>query len=115
MYFFRIQAEADSSKSLSDRADSCILGLIPHQIRGFLTHFNQLLLIAYAYPQCSACSESVLSEFDRQGIDFLIHSLKNPTSLEDISGLTALKQVTETEIDQWDEDLQEINDNHHIP
>jgi ubiquitin-like modifier-activating enzyme ATG7 len=90
-------------------ANSCILGLVPHQIRGFLTHFNQLLLVAYAYPHCSACSESVLSKFDQQGISFLIDSLKNPISLEDLTGLTALKQATEASFHQWDEDSEEFN------
>jgi ubiquitin-like modifier-activating enzyme ATG7 len=96
-YDSSIRAMADTAKLPSDSANSCILGLVPHQIRGFLTHFNQLLLVSYAYTQCTACSECVLSELDRQGIEFLMDSLKNPLSLEDLTGLTALKENTKVE------------------
>ena len=34
-------------------------GLVPHQIRGFLTHFSNLLIQGHAYDKCTACSKNV--------------------------------------------------------
>ncbi|KAJ3200716.1 Autophagy protein 7, partial [Clydaea vesicula] len=36
--------------------DSSILGLVPHQIRGYLTHFSNLLITGKSYDKCTACS-----------------------------------------------------------
>jgi hypothetical protein len=35
------------------------LGLIPHQIRGFLSHYNNLLVTGLQYDKCVACSSPV--------------------------------------------------------
>ena len=35
------------------------LGLIPHQVRGFLTHFANLLIVGSQYDKCTACSDKV--------------------------------------------------------
>jgi len=39
------------------------LGLIPHQIRGFLTHFANLLIVGSQYDKCTACSDKVPCRF----------------------------------------------------
>lgn len=36
-----------------------ILGLIPHQIRGFLAQFRNMLITGAAYDRCTGCSEIV--------------------------------------------------------
>lgn len=36
-----------------------VLGLVPHQLRGFLAQFRTLPIIGSAYDRCTACSETV--------------------------------------------------------
>jgi ubiquitin-like modifier-activating enzyme ATG7 len=52
-------ANATLNPSQSIPSDSSILGLVPHQIRGYLSHFAQSLIIGQAYNQCVACSPVV--------------------------------------------------------
>jgi len=35
------------------------LGLVPHQLRGFLTHFNNMIVTSEQFDKCVACSDSV--------------------------------------------------------
>ncbi|KAK9765622.1 Autophagy protein 7, variant 2 [Basidiobolus ranarum] len=51
-------APADSSRSISE-STTTPLGLIPHQIRGFLSHFSNMLVVGRAYDKCTACSNIV--------------------------------------------------------
>ena len=48
----------NSGSSLGDR-DESILGYIPHQIRGFLSSFTQVMPTSYAFDRCVACSPKV--------------------------------------------------------
>jgi hypothetical protein len=36
-----------------------VLGLVPHQIRGFLAKFENLKLVGPAYDKCTGCSQTV--------------------------------------------------------
>lgn len=36
-----------------------ILGMIPHQLRGFLAQFRNLPIVGAAYDKCAGCSETV--------------------------------------------------------
>lgn len=36
-----------------------ILGLVPHQLRGFLAQFRTLPIVGAAYDRCTGCSETV--------------------------------------------------------
>jgi hypothetical protein len=55
------QAPADSTPESVATSTPTPLGLIPHQVRGFLTHYSNLLLVGQAYDKCTACSETVRS------------------------------------------------------
>lgn len=35
------------------------LGLVPHQLRGFLTHFSNMIVTSEHYDKCVACSDAV--------------------------------------------------------
>ncbi|CAN0123262.1 unnamed protein product [Phaeothamnion confervicola] len=39
------------------------LGLLPHQIRGFMAHFSQLLTATQAFDCCTACSPAVVRRY----------------------------------------------------
>lgn len=67
-----------------------ILGIIPHSIRGFLHSFEQILPATEKYTNCVACSEMILNEFEKSGIEFLLKAFNNSKYLEDVALLTEL-------------------------
>jgi len=97
------KAPAESSTELFENTTSP-LGVVPHQIRGFLSHFTNVLVFANAYDKCTACSLSVIEEYKNHGFDFLLQVFNNPTYLEDISGLTQLQKEAQNISIEWDEE-----------
>ncbi|CAG8483624.1 5517_t:CDS:10 [Ambispora leptoticha] len=94
------------SESLSSATDSP-LGIIPHQIRGFLTHFNNMLIVGQAYNRCTACSDIVINEYHEHGFEFLqrVFNSSSNSYLEELTGLTQLHADSEVAGDfVWDED-----------
>lgn len=84
------------------------LGIVPHQIRGFLSQFQNMVLTGAGYDKCTACSEAVLSQYRKDGYQFLVDVLKNPDYLETIAGLEEMKlQSEDVEVD-WDDNESEL-------
>ncbi|XP_064161432.1 ubiquitin-like modifier-activating enzyme ATG7 isoform X1 [Anguilla rostrata] len=72
------------------------LGLAPHQIRGFLSRFDNVLPASLAFDKCTACSPIVLDHYEREGFQFLSKVFNSSHSfLEDLTGLTLLHQETQ--------------------
>ncbi|XP_025070946.1 ubiquitin-like modifier-activating enzyme ATG7 isoform X6 [Alligator sinensis] len=72
------------------------LGLVPHQIRGFLSRFDNVLPVSLAFDKCTACSPKVLDQYEHQGFNFLAKVFNSSHSfLEDLTGLTLLHQETQ--------------------
>ncbi|KAE8612792.1 hypothetical protein XENTR_v10012990 [Xenopus tropicalis] len=72
------------------------LGLVPHQIRGFLSRFDNVLPVSLAFDKCTACSPKVLDQYERDGFQFLAKAFNSSHSfLEDLTGLTLLHQETQ--------------------
>uniref|UniRef100_A0A8C6ULC4 Ubiquitin-like modifier-activating enzyme ATG7 n=1 Tax=Neogobius melanostomus TaxID=47308 RepID=A0A8C6ULC4_9GOBI len=72
------------------------LGLVPHQIRGFLARFDNVLPASLAFDKCTACSPIVLDHYEREGFQFLSKVFNSSHSfLEDLTGLTLLHQETQ--------------------
>uniref|UniRef100_A0A8C3R5J1 Ubiquitin-like modifier-activating enzyme ATG7 n=1 Tax=Cyanoderma ruficeps TaxID=181631 RepID=A0A8C3R5J1_9PASS len=72
------------------------LGLVPHQIRGFLSRFDNVLPVSLAFDKCTACSAKVLEQYEREGFNFLAKVFNSSHSfLEDLTGLTLLHQETQ--------------------
>uniref|UniRef100_A0AAX7ST20 Ubiquitin-like modifier-activating enzyme ATG7 n=1 Tax=Astatotilapia calliptera TaxID=8154 RepID=A0AAX7ST20_ASTCA len=72
------------------------LGLVPHQIRGFLSRFDNVLPASLAFDKCTACSPIVLDHYEREGFSFLSKVFNSSHSfLEDLTGLTLLHQETQ--------------------
>lgn len=70
-------------------------GLVPHQIRGFLSSFTQTRLHTPAYPHCSACSTAVISAYKEDKWDFIKKCLNSSKYLEEVSGLTKVQEEAE--------------------
>ncbi|XP_062842406.1 ubiquitin-like modifier-activating enzyme ATG7 [Trichomycterus rosablanca] len=78
------------------------LGLVPHQIRGFLSRFDNVLPASLAFDKCTACSPVVLEHYERDGFQFLSKVFNSSHSfLEDLTGLTLLHQETQA-AEIWD-------------
>ncbi|XP_006631169.2 ubiquitin-like modifier-activating enzyme ATG7 [Lepisosteus oculatus] len=78
------------------------LGLVPHQIRGFLSRFDNVLPASLAFDKCTACSPVVLDHYERDGFQFLSEVFNSSHSfLEDLTGLTLLHKETQA-AEIWD-------------
>ncbi|XP_078597053.1 ubiquitin-like modifier-activating enzyme ATG7 [Branchiostoma floridae x Branchiostoma japonicum] len=72
------------------------LGLVPHQLRGFLSRFHTVLPASIRFNRCTACSELVIQKYESDGFDFLLEAFNSPSSyLEDLTGLTQLHLETQ--------------------
>ncbi|KAJ3078443.1 Autophagy protein 7 [Quaeritorhiza haematococci] len=83
------------------------LGLVPHQVRGFLSHFSNLLIVGQAYDRCTACSPAVLDKYSESGFEFLLQAFNSPSYLEEVAGLTELMEGTDDAALDWDEEEDE--------
>ncbi|CAO2823538.1 unnamed protein product [Amaranthus hypochondriacus] len=97
----RIYAPAEVSGS-SATGNEQPLGIIPHQIRGSLSLFSQMTLVGHASNSCTACSPIIVSEFQKNGMDFILKAINLPTYLEDLTGLTELKKSANSFEVDWD-------------
>nr|DBA18711.1 TPA: hypothetical protein GDO54_016926 [Pyxicephalus adspersus] len=78
------------------------LGLVPHQIRGFLSRFDNVLPVSLAFDKCTACSPKVIDQYEKEGFHFLAKVFNSSHSfLEDLTGLTLLHQETQA-AEIWD-------------
>eukprot|EP00898_Chlorokybus_atmophyticus_P004525 jgi/Chlat1/5073/Chrsp33S05065 len=98
-----MSAPADDAKQVGEPV-SQPLGLLPHQIRGFLTHWSNLMVKGPAFDKCTACSSTVVSEYRQRGADFVLQVLKHPEYLEELTGLEALKSGVDEYLAEWDAD-----------
>lgn len=64
------------------------LGLVPHQIRGFVSNFHNIIVKGMSYDCCSACSERVINAYKSEGWSFVKRALNEPGFVEELSGLT---------------------------
>lgn len=81
------------------------LGLIPHQIRGFLTHFSNVLGISDSFDKCTACSTTVINLYLENPTALVVRSLNEPGFLEDITGITELlAEVADVSL-EWDDEF----------
>eukprot|EP00123_Amoebidium_parasiticum_P008577 comp18891_c1_seq1/m.21017 comp18891_c1_seq1/g.21017 ORF comp18891_c1_seq1/g.21017 comp18891_c1_seq1/m.21017 type:complete len:188 (-) comp18891_c1_seq1:105-668(-) len=100
-----VLAPANTPMDELPSTDASPLGLVPHQIRGFLSTYHFVAPVGKAYNRCTACSRTVVERYQREGFDFLLSAFNSPTYLEDLTGLTALKAETE-EVDFSEEDCE---------
>ncbi|KAF2967094.1 hypothetical protein GQX73_g6464 [Xylaria multiplex] len=89
-----------------DTSDEHALGIVPHQIRGFLNKFENLVIKGESYPCCSACSQPIISAYQNEGWEFVKRALENKDYVAELSGLAEVQRQAEAlagEVD-WEED-----------
>lgn len=104
------------TSSMEDRGDHP-LGLVPHQIRGFLSTFSTMSISGKSYNCCSACSDRIVDAYNADGWDFVQRALNEKGYVEELSGLTEVQRAAEAaaaEIDFSEEDEVEEGDGEMI-
>ncbi|PYH90534.1 ubiquitin activating E1 enzyme-like protein [Aspergillus ellipticus CBS 707.79] len=99
-------AAAPAPISRSDDTGDHPLGLVPHQIRGFLSSFENVPVVGRSYKCCSACSDNVTSSYKQDGWNFVLRALNKPGYVEELSGLKEVQATAEASVAdiEWDED-----------
>ncbi|GAA5970868.1 hypothetical protein JCM11641_004487 [Rhodosporidiobolus odoratus] len=76
-------------------AGSSPLGIVPHQIRGFLAQFDNLKITGQAYDRCTGCSKAILDAFQKNPLDVVLKAGEDAKYLERLTGLDKLEEETE--------------------
>ncbi|KHN96605.1 E1-like activating enzyme [Metarhizium album ARSEF 1941] len=71
------------------------LGLVPHQIRGFVSTFQNLNIRGQSYDCCSACSPKVLDAYRTDGWGFVKRALQEKDNVAELSGLAEVQRRAE--------------------
>jgi ubiquitin-like modifier-activating enzyme ATG7 len=80
------------------------LGLVPHQIRGFLSNFNNMLISGQSYDCCSACSPKIVEAYKKGGWEFIKRALTEKDYVTELSGLAEVQRAAEAAANdvEWD-------------
>jgi ubiquitin-like modifier-activating enzyme ATG7 len=97
-------APADTQTSAVPLEPQSMLGYVPHQIRGFMREWKQVLISGRSYDKCTACSSTIIDAYRKDGYSFIASALKDPMLLERMVGLDVLKQQSELVDIDWDDD-----------
>ncbi|KAK6264612.1 hypothetical protein SCA6_020046 [Theobroma cacao] len=107
---YGIFAEAEIANSNNGGSSELPLGILPHQIRGSLPHFQQMTLVGHSSNSCTACCSTVVSEYRKRGMQFILQAINHPTFLEDLTGLTELMRSANTFQLDWDDEIEDADD-----
>ncbi|KAK9468681.1 hypothetical protein V1512DRAFT_257656 [Lipomyces arxii] len=85
------------------------LGIVPHQIRGFLHRFEQIKVTGQNSPYCSACSDAIIDAWKFEGWEFVKKALNVRNYVDEKSGLAEVqRKADEITVDEnWDFDDEE--------
>jgi ubiquitin-like modifier-activating enzyme ATG7 len=88
-----------------DRGDHP-LGLVPHQIRGFLSNFQNMSIAGKSYNCCSACSDKIVNAYKTDGWKFVEKALNEKGFVEELSGLAEVQRAADAAANdvEWDEE-----------
>lgn len=79
-----------AASAIEDRGEHP-LGIVPHQIRGFLASFSNMLISGQSYDCCSACSNRITGAYVSGGWEFVFLALNQKGYVEQISGLKEVR------------------------
>lgn len=80
------------------------LGLVPHQIRGFLHNFQNMIIKGQSYDCCSACSPKIVRAYEQGGWEFIKRALAEKDYVTELSGLAEVHRQAELAADNVDWD-----------
>ena len=88
-------AAAPAPMSTTEDRGEHPLGLVPHQIRGFLSTFSNISIRGKNYNCCSACSDRIVDAYIADGWDFVERALNERGYVEELSGLKDVQRAAE--------------------
>ncbi|KAI5986831.1 hypothetical protein EDD15DRAFT_2296653 [Pisolithus albus] len=90
----------------SESASNSVLGLVPHQLRGFLAQFRALLVTGAAFDGCTGCSEAVIKVYEKEGFAMIQRACNETGYLETLTGLDKLHMEGDAALESvdWEED-----------
>ncbi|KIP07781.1 hypothetical protein PHLGIDRAFT_29879 [Phlebiopsis gigantea 11061_1 CR5-6] len=91
-------------------ASGSVLGLVPHQLRGYLAEFRTVPIRGAAYARCTGCSDAVLAAYEAQGFDVLLRAFNEPKFLETLTGLDQLYSEGEAALESVDWEVEDEED-----
>jgi ubiquitin-like modifier-activating enzyme ATG7 len=86
---------------------SAPMGYIPHQLRGFLNAFQNLVITGESFDKCIACSSKVLDAYDADALGLLEKACNSTAYLEELTGLNQLTEEADSlmiDLEDSDED-----------
>lgn len=86
------------------------LGIVPHQIRGFESTFQNLLISGQSYNCCSACSPKIVDEYKSSRWAFIKKALTEKDYITELSGLAEVQRQAEAAADDVDWDSEDAGD-----
>lgn len=107
------QTQSSTADASSSGTSTSVLGLVPHQLRGFLAQFRTLLITGAAYDRCTGCCETVLRAYESEGFAMLLRAFNETGYLEALTGLDKLydegdKALESVDWEDEDEDGEEV-------
>ncbi|KAG5636736.1 hypothetical protein H0H81_006994 [Sphagnurus paluster] len=99
-------ATQDPSAHSDPANGGSVLGLVPHQLRGFLAQFRNLHIVGAAYDRCTGCSETVVQTYEKEGFEMMLKAFNDPKYLPSLTGLDKLYDEGEAALEtvDWDEE-----------
>lgn len=88
------------------------LGLVPHQIRGYVSTFQNIVIRGQSYDSCSACSPKVLEAYRNDGWGFVKRALQEKDYVAELSGLAEVQRRAEemAEHIDWEEEDESVEE-----
>jgi len=85
---------------------SSVLGLVPHQLRGYLARFNSVMITGAAFKNCTGCGDAILHAYESEGFPMLLRVFNELGYLEKLTGLDKLHSEAEAVMESvdWEEE-----------
>ncbi|KAJ8472813.1 hypothetical protein ONZ51_g8261 [Trametes cubensis] len=93
--------QTGNSETLPEGTES-ILGVVPHQLRGFLAQFRNVPIVGPAYSKCTGCSETVLQAYEKDGFAMLLRAFNETEFLPSLTGLDKLYEEAQAALEADD-------------
>jgi ubiquitin-like modifier-activating enzyme ATG7 len=82
-------------------ADESVLGIVPHQIRGFIHNWQVLPMTGERFKCCVGCAEAIVEGYARDPTAFVERAVNEPNFLEEASGIAAMKASVVDDACDW--------------
>jgi ubiquitin-like modifier-activating enzyme ATG7 len=104
-----IASRASNAPRSTSTVPASPLGIVPHQLRGYLADFNTLKITGQSYDRCTGCSQKIVMAYQEKGFEMLLAAFDDAKYLERLTGLDKLAEESEAAMANldWDEEDEE--------